>query len=102
MSVSNIAMPQLKCSIKLDENRVRVSIRNDGSVPPDDNVQILLMRAGAVIDRAVVPPIKPGSETVVDLNIKKNFKEMGGITLVRILWHRAARVFTEDIRLTTS
>ncbi|RLG77566.1 MAG: hypothetical protein DRO12_01820 [Thermoprotei archaeon] len=102
MSMSNIAMPQLRCSVKIDDNHVKVFIRNDGAVPPDDAVQVLLMRAGAVVDRTVVPPIKPGSEISVSLNMRKNYKEMGGITLVRILWRRAARVFTEDIRLITS
>ncbi|RLG87437.1 MAG: hypothetical protein DRO39_00485 [Thermoprotei archaeon] len=98
MAVSHIAMPKLVYDVKTLDDFVSVTIRNQGEVSPDDRIQVLLLYAGSVLDRRFLDPIPPGNEVTIKLRWSSRNRNRQGV-FVRIVWRRAAKVFTDDIKL---
>jgi hypothetical protein len=77
---------------RLGLDRARVKIRNRGSAVAE-NIIVVSIHKGLVIERKVVPRLEEGGEASIDIGVK------GGLTTIRVVWRHLGELHMREARV---
>lgn len=85
--------PSIEVSYNLDNSSVELNISNNGS-DAAENVVVVSIAVGNVIDRKVLGELKPGQSQTIALSIKQ-----GSTNTIRVIWKHRGKTMFKDIKV---
>jgi len=88
-----IPEPSIEVSYNPNNGNIELNISNNGS-DSAENVVVVSIAVGNVIDRKVLGELKPGQSQTVSLNIKQ-----GSTNTIRVIWKHRGKTMFKDIKV---